>query len=103
MNRDGADAASLEASLLALREEVRALGERLARVEAALVKPAPESASPPTDLVSQEIAMVISAAVAAYLGLKPRIRQIRVIGNTPWAQQGRATIQASHNLPMRHR
>jgi methylmalonyl-CoA carboxyltransferase large subunit len=42
---------------------------------------------------------VIGAAIAAYLGKKPHIRQIRLLGTTGWAQQGRLTIQASHALP----
>jgi methylmalonyl-CoA carboxyltransferase large subunit len=46
--------------------------------------------------------LVISAAVAAYLGKKPHIRQIRLVGTTAWAQQGRVTIQASHALSARH-
>jgi len=45
-----------------------------------------------------EIILVISAAVAAFLGKRASIRQIRLTGETPWAQQGRATIQASHDV-----
>ncbi len=42
--------------------------------------------------------MVISAAVAAFLGKRPHIRQIRLLGAAAWAHQGRLTIQASHAL-----
>jgi methylmalonyl-CoA carboxyltransferase 12S subunit len=107
----------------ALRQEVARLGQRVAALE----KGAP---SPPTPLpqrgegsrtvppsptrgeggrggegaegISEEILLVISAAVAAFLGKKPHIRQIRLLGTTAWAQQGRVTIQASHALAARH-
>jgi methylmalonyl-CoA carboxyltransferase large subunit len=41
---------------------------------------------------------VIGAAVAAFLGKKAHVRQVRLLGSHPWAQQGRVTIQASHQL-----
>ena len=43
----------------------------------------------------------ISAAIAAFLGKKPHIRQIRLLGSAAWSQQGRLTIQASHALGAR--
>jgi methylmalonyl-CoA carboxyltransferase large subunit len=42
--------------------------------------------------------MVIGAAVAAFLGKKAHVRQIRLLGSAAWSQQGRVTIQASHAL-----
>jgi methylmalonyl-CoA carboxyltransferase 12S subunit len=51
--------------------------------------------------ITPEILMVISAAVAAFLGKKARVRRARQLpypGVSPWAQQGRVFIQASHNL-----
>jgi hypothetical protein len=55
--------------------------------------------------VSPEIMAVISAAVTHFLGLRARIRRARVVqtptGVSPWAQQGRVFIQASHNLAHR--
>ncbi len=55
-------------------------------------RPAP-TALPP------EVVLAISAAVAAYLGKRAKIRQVhlRRPSNT-WAQQGRAAIMASHGL-----
>ena len=41
---------------------------------------------------------MISAAIAAYLGVMPHIRQISLVGGAFWAQQGRVTIQASHTF-----
>jgi methylmalonyl-CoA carboxyltransferase 12S subunit len=87
-----------------LRREVAALDERIAALEGvAAVKPGVVAASaavpPPNgEVISEELVLVISAAIAAFLGKKPRIRQIRPVGGASWGQQGRATIQASHAL-----
>jgi methylmalonyl-CoA carboxyltransferase 12S subunit len=49
--------------------------------------------------ISEEELVAISAAVAAYMGVRAHIRQIRVIhSNGAWAQQGRVSVQASHRL-----
>ena len=42
--------------------------------------------------------IAISAAIGAYLGVRPHIRQIRLVSTNAWAQQGRVSIQASHML-----
>lgn len=106
-------------SLETLREEVAQLHQRVAALETAgAARPAqrsrdedkaaaaPVAAAAPTaaaaEPIDEELILVISAAVAAYLGYKPRLRQIRLLGSTTWAQQGRATIQASHDLNPRH-
>jgi methylmalonyl-CoA carboxyltransferase large subunit len=52
--------------------------------------------------LSEELLLVISAAIAAFLGKKPHIRQIRLLGSAAWPQQGRVTIQASHALSVHH-
>jgi methylmalonyl-CoA carboxyltransferase large subunit len=57
-----------------------------------------QPAAPEAEGLSEELVLVISAAVAAFLGKKAHIRQIRLLGSAAWAQQGRATIQASHAL-----
>lgn len=93
----------------ALREEIARLVERVAALEAA----AAHHEAPPKNMAAtnhsfgvpgadNELVVVISAAVAAYLGEKPRIRQIRLVGGSAWAQQGRVTIQASHALAVHH-
>ena len=62
-------------------------------------RPPPAPATPAAaDGLNEELVLVISAAIAAFLGKKPHIRQIRLIGSAAWAQQGRVTIQASHAL-----
>ncbi|MEX2186665.1 MAG: hypothetical protein WD875_07725 [Pirellulales bacterium] len=92
-------------ALQALREEVSDLGRRLAAVEAvAATPPIPSAAqaSASRERLSEELVLTISAAIAAYLGVKPNIRQIRLLGSATWAQHGRATIQASHALSVHH-
>lgn len=90
--------ASLADALERLRAEVARLGERVAVLEAA------HAAAPALGPgVSPELISIISASIAAYLGVKPRIKQIRLVGGASWAQQGRVTIQASHALNVQHR
>jgi hypothetical protein len=57
--------------------------------------------------VTSETLSVIAAAITEFLGMKVRIRSARML-MTPnavdrWAQQGRVTVQTSHNLPRRER
>jgi methylmalonyl-CoA carboxyltransferase 12S subunit len=54
------------------------------------------------EVLSEELVSVIAAAIAAFLGKKPHIRQIRLLESVDWAQQGRVTIQASHALTVHH-
>ncbi len=81
-----------------LREEVRRLDQRIVNLEASVSLPA--SSQPPasheSDSLNEELVLTISAAIAAYLGVKPHIRQIRLLGGATWGESGRATIQASH-------
>jgi len=86
-----------------LEDQVAELGARLAKLEArvaqlanAPAEPAPAPLPPSKQEIPAEIILAISAAVAAFLGKRASIRQIRLTGTTPWAQQGRATVQASH-------
>lgn len=71
---------------------------------AAVPKPAP--APPKEEGLSEELMLIIAAAVAAHLGKKVRIRQARLVqpsGTNSWAQQGRVIVQASHALALSHR
>ncbi len=91
-----------------LREQVASLSARVAFLErpvaAAPVAAAPIAAAapPPPAAISQGITeeevLAISAALAAYLGVRVHIRQIRLISSGAWASEGRASIQASHRL-----
>jgi methylmalonyl-CoA carboxyltransferase large subunit len=85
--------ASAEA-LEALRQEVARLNERVAALEARTGSAPPEA----SEELSEEILLVLSAAIAAYLGKKAPIRQMRLLRSDAWAQLGRTTIQASHVL-----
>src|SRR5581483_57324 len=94
-------------ALTALRQELARLGERVAALEAAAgTRPpaaaVPPPAAPPAEGLSEELVLVIGAAVAAFLGKRAHVRQIRLVGTATWAQQGRVTIQASHALAGRH-
>ena len=92
-------------TVAALREEMSGFSRRLAALEAAAaLAPAPRvpSAAAGAEQLSEELVLTISAAIAAYLGVKPQIRQIRLLGSASWAQHGRATIQASHALAVPH-
>ena len=101
-----------------LRAEVRTLADRVAALErhagavvAAAVTPAATvvTAAPAGSATSaaassvrpeptEEDLLVIAAAVAAFLGVRARIRQVRLIQSTAWAQVGRATVHASHRV-----
>jgi len=111
MKPDVTDWARVAETLGDLTAELKRLGERVAVLESAAALNA--SAGPPMmgrqqgptadaaalgDGISEELVLVISAAIAAFLGKKPRIRQIHLLGHEAWAQQGRVMIQASHRL-----
>jgi methylmalonyl-CoA carboxyltransferase large subunit len=110
-----------------LRAQMAALARRLERLEAVAASPpnvpkaaeapppapgpAPEAAAavpaapapvtkapPEAPEISEEEILAVSAALAAYLGVRMRIRSIRLMGSPAWAQQGRVSIQASHRL-----
>ena len=68
-------------------------------------KPSPPAISkkmePQKEELSPEILAVLSSAVAAFIGKQARIRSVALLGQgsvSPWAQQGRVSIQASHLL-----
>jgi methylmalonyl-CoA carboxyltransferase 12S subunit len=92
-----------------VQAQLAALSERLDRLEAAAPKPPGAAAHPvpaakkaPAEPAKPEITeaelIAISAALGAYLGVRVRIRQIRLLHTDAWAQQGRVSIQASHIL-----
>ena len=102
----------LETLIREIRDQLAALTERVSRLEA----PAPAAAAAATPVepaqaapaavetpagaepISEEELLALSAAVAAYMGVRVRVRQIRLISSSAWAQQGRVSIQASHKL-----
>jgi methylmalonyl-CoA carboxyltransferase large subunit len=114
MTKEPVDLARLADTLEALRQEVARLNQRVARLEAAgkgqdavlstppASQPRVPEKKPEPAILSEELILVISAAIAAFLGKKPHIRQIRLLGSVAWAQEGRVTIQASHALSVHH-
>jgi methylmalonyl-CoA carboxyltransferase 12S subunit len=46
--------------------------------------------------IGEESLAVIAAAVAAFLGERAHIRQVRLVTSEAWAQQGRVSVMASH-------
>src|SRR5208337_239410 len=119
MKSEPVDLTKVIDSLEGLSRELSRLGQRVAALEAAAASPVPTAAtikkeaetkapglapspSPAQPAVaerlSEELILVIGAAIAAFVGKKAHIRQIRLIGSAAWAQQGRVTMQASHAL-----
>jgi methylmalonyl-CoA carboxyltransferase 12S subunit len=84
-----------------LKNEIAELRQRVEKLEALLaaaraVPPASPTASKLE--ISPEIVLAISAAVAAYLGKRATIRQIRLTSSNAWSAQGRASMLASHTI-----
>jgi methylmalonyl-CoA carboxyltransferase large subunit len=90
----GRDLAAVVASL---RDEVARLSSRLAALEEAARAraAAPPVAAGPSP---EELAVILGAAVAAFLGKRAPIRQIRLVSSSVWVQQGRVSVQASHQI-----
>ena len=74
--------------LAQMREEMDALKRRLSALEGGALR----AAAP-----SEEDMVAISAAVAAFLGVRARIRQVRLVHSSAWAQVGRIGTHASHH------
>jgi methylmalonyl-CoA carboxyltransferase large subunit len=89
-----------------LRAEIARLDKRIEVLEsqnAALKSGSTNGAQSAASLKAKELerlVFLISASIAAYLGVKPRIKRIRLVEGGSWAQQGRVTVQASHSLPI---
>jgi methylmalonyl-CoA carboxyltransferase large subunit len=93
-----------------MRAEMAALKARLALLEkekaietapapaAVAATPAPATVPVVAEGISEEEVLAISAALAAWFGVRVHIRQIRLISSRAWAQEGRVSIQASHQL-----
>jgi methylmalonyl-CoA carboxyltransferase 12S subunit len=102
----------LEALIRDIRAQLSALAERVTHLEtpaspavaaapAAVIKdeaPAVAEAPAGPEPIGEEELLAISAALAAYFGVRVHVRQIRLISSSAWAQQGRVSIQASHRL-----
>jgi methylmalonyl-CoA carboxyltransferase 12S subunit len=90
----------LLATVEALRGDIARLESRVAQLEKTQpiwrTASAMPAAAQTVEGIDQDVVMSIAAALASYFGVRPRIRQIRLLGSGAWAQQGRVTIQASY-------
>lgn len=84
---------SAEPTTEELLEAVRALTERVESLEAELARGHHTKAGVPDD-----VAIAISAAVAAFLGHRAKVKQVHYRTGQAWAQQGRAVVQGRHNI-----
>jgi methylmalonyl-CoA carboxyltransferase large subunit len=92
----------LAGTMAQLQAQMAEIARRIAELEhenapAAVVTTAAPPAPAPEGITEEEL-LAISAAIGAYLGVRAHIRQIRLLGGSAWAQQGRVSIQASHML-----
>lgn len=107
-----------ESQLDALAGALKALEARLAELsQPPTVSPAVETkvataaVKPVADRKDEEVTpetlVMIAAAVTAYLGKKVRVHSAKLLlpsgqAANPWVQRGRALVQGSHNLRLRH-
>ena len=77
-------------TLAELAEAVRVLTERVAELESSLEEQ--EAAGIP-----EEVVIAISAAVAAFLGHRAKVKQMHYRTGAAYAQQGRAVVQGRHD------
>ena len=80
----------VEATVAELLETVRELADRVAHLEASLEEQ--EAAGIP-----EEVVIAISAAVAAFLGHRAKVKQLHYRTGAAYAQQGRAVVQGRHD------
>jgi methylmalonyl-CoA carboxyltransferase large subunit len=87
----------LQAQIAEMAKHIERLEKRNAGLNGAAAVPVHQAAASTLAITEEEL-LAISAALGAYLGVRPHIRQIRLVSTTAWAQQGRVSIQASHRL-----
>lgn len=87
----------LQKQIAALEARIEEL-ERPVNAKAAAPVPVLQPAPPAPEPISEETMLLIAAAVAAYLGERAHIRVVRLAPSHAWAQQGRVSIQASHQF-----
>jgi methylmalonyl-CoA carboxyltransferase large subunit len=74
---------------------VRALSDRVEQLEAELHAVRARQAEPG---VSEDVVIAISAAVAAFLGHRAKVKQVHYRTGQAYAQLGRAVVQGQHNI-----
>ena len=86
-------ASGQEQTIAELLESVRSLATRVEHLEAELAQQRAQ-----TPGVSDEVVIAISAAVAAFLGPRAKIKQMHYRTGEAWAQQGRVVVQGRHDI-----
>ena len=110
------DCQSVAGLLEHVQSQLEAIQARLDRLESAQRAPSPAAkpetaaneavATPPESPektpfkaeITEEEVLANSPALAAYLGVRVHVKQIRLVSSRAWAQEGRVSIQASHRL-----
>jgi methylmalonyl-CoA carboxyltransferase 12S subunit len=77
---------------------VRALAERVEQLEGELEAVRRRTSEPG---VPDDVVLAISAAVAAFLGHRAKVKQVHYRTGQAWAQQGRVVVQGQHNVRSR--
>jgi methylmalonyl-CoA carboxyltransferase large subunit len=93
MSTDEVKGGVAQPSVAELLVRIEELARRVEWLEAAQ----PEGLAPPD--LPPDVVLAISAAVAAYLGKRAKVRAIHLSDSVGWAQQGRASIMGSHAVP----
>jgi methylmalonyl-CoA carboxyltransferase large subunit len=83
-----------------LAATMRALEDRVLALEAELAALRERMSEPP---VPDDVVVAVSAAVAAFLGHRAKVKQVHYRTGQAWAQQGRAVVQGHHNIHDRSR
>jgi methylmalonyl-CoA carboxyltransferase 12S subunit len=88
---------SENATTAELLAAVRALAERVEQLETEL-----EAVRRTTEPgVPDDVILAVSAAVAAFLGHRAKVKQVHYRTGQAWAQQGRVVVQGQHNVRSR--
>lgn len=74
-----------------LQRRIGELSLRVSRLEAELAAVRDEPAP-----ITEETLLAISAAVAAYLGERAKVRYVRLSNGRSWAREGRAAVQTKY-------
>jgi hypothetical protein len=92
----------LEMRLAGSEESTDSLSAQEIEAESSADSVAPVLAREPEE-IPPDIQVAIAAAAAAVLGHHAQVTSARVVHNavSPWTQQGRVSVQSSHNLRVR--
>ena len=82
---------SSEPTVAELLDLVRSLSERVEQLEALIAR------QPHAPEVPEDVVVAISAAVAAFVGHRAKIKQVHYRTGAAYAQQGRAVVQGRHH------